>query len=116
MSHKSKPQTEIYGPTYKDIPPESHWITRDGRVIAIARMSTEHLKATVVLLERQEFATAGEIYAALRYDGGEHATEAAHEWALEAKYSPSLSPLRTELARRLAYGPLTGLRHQGVKV
>jgi hypothetical protein len=79
------------------------WRTRDGRVLKIADMETEHLENAVAMIRRQggvthaEFADAWRGYLCLQ---GEFAREAAAEAIAGMRVSRQLEAMEAELARR----------------
>ncbi|CAB5514410.1 hypothetical protein LMG26857_03469 [Achromobacter anxifer] len=81
---------------------ETTWTCRDGRVLAIVDMTTQHLQNTVRMLRRKGFVTPDEmLYAAhIPSSMGDYAQLAAEQAIADMKVIGSLEPMEAELARR----------------
>lgn len=81
---------------------ETTWTCRDGRVLAIVDMTTQHLQNTVRMLRRKGFVTPDEMLLAsyIPASMGEFAQMAAENELAAMKVINSLGPMELELARR----------------
>lgn len=80
----------------------THWKTRDGRVIPITEMETEHIRNVVEMIRKVGAISVHE--AALMFAAppphGERAYDAWEEELMNLKVSRYLDPLLIELRRR----------------
>jgi len=91
------------------------WTTRDGRVVPVAEMTTEHLANTIKFLRRNALSMRLQVLRAMsRYieqapDGAAMACEAEADWIIDmsdeqflARFVPQWHGLNLELAKRKA--------------
>lgn len=83
----------------------SYWKTADGRILDTDKMTTEHLRNTINMLERKGFVSISQkqFYFNAPIPNGEGAVlafERECDQALEAPICPQLDALRHELKKR----------------
>ncbi len=79
------------------------WVTRDGRVLLMSEMETDHLRNTIAMLRRKGYCTLAEFdeaWMSMSLLRGEYALMAAEESVAMMHPSRVLEQLEAELARR----------------
>lgn len=79
------------------------WKCRDGRVLEIKKMDTDHLRNTIAMLRSNGFVTSSEFDGMMRSHNslsGEFAQMAAEREIAGARYTPALEHLEDELRKR----------------
>jgi hypothetical protein len=85
----------------------SYWKTKDGRILYIDEMTTEHLRNTIAMLERKGFVSVSQKQFYFNApqpngDGALLAFEREQAQVFEAPLCPQLDALRHELKKRRA--------------